>query len=1065
MTKHPIGTPKPSFGRQIMMLITFAIVSLAVVGSITAAYFISNRIANMVLDQGLQVTKSLAHQSILPLLSGMAETAEHDVKATLRFPNVQSIIIYDKSGKILVNTGYAEVHNIGTFPKNTEPFKPMLLRETEHAWEFMATVYDIDLEAEEGGSLDELYVRSPELLGYVVIQTDKSSMVKIQGELLLESLYVFLGLAVTLLAVSILVSQQMTNPLDNLAKLMKKAEDGEEGIRSEPHGPLEIYNMARAFNTMMDALEQRQAYAELQHQSLLKEIAERQLVEQNLRDSETNLVSIFNNVVDGIVILDDNGSIETANPSAERILQRPVELFGGKNFFELLENLNSSGEALDLDLHKLTRTTSGKEHVKIQNEGRTTYLDLKFSQMFVKGVNKFIVILIDVTISQRQQNRIEALLAQHETVVSNVPGFIVEINQEDGLVWWNKYTEKVTGFDSRMLKNIEFGKLVSPQHRQGVVESLDEIRRSGRGELHADILTESGSVPYQLNASVMKNRDSDDTSLLIVGLDDSQSILAQKALKEARDAALDSARIKSEFLANMSHEIRTPMNGMFGMLQLLSDCELNEEQRGYADIALRSAEQLLNIINDILDFSKIEAGKLELERVAFSPRTVVEDIVELFTPKCQYKDIQIFSKVDVDIPREIFGDPTKLNQIISNLVGNAVKFTDHGHVLVSCYLSDRDSAQPGRKLIIEVVDTGVGIESDAQDKIFDSFIQADGSSTRRYSGTGLGLAIVKQLVELMGGHIELKSVFGEGSRFIVTLPLDIASPEQYHVEIPATDDGTKKVLYFGASEVFASILKEYTRSEGYSVVQMGPLGSELDSFVTSTRGKSVQDCLIFIENRDLTPQLLDRLSAAYPPVYDLKLCVMVNKKGDVVYPLPSNIRLIEFVQPLKYKNVVDCLQANPVTQVDTAPAKTTTKTVSEEVQVVSEEPAAIDARILVVEDNDTNLRVISSMLNKLGYEPDHAKNGKEALKVMEDNRYNVVFMDCQMPVMDGYQATQAIRDMEKVGELDYQAKIIAMTGNAMEGDRERCIEAGMDDYMAKPVRFSLLKKTLEKWLA
>ncbi len=676
MSSAQVSTAKLSFGRQIILLITVTVISLAVIGSITAAYFINERISNIVLEQGRQITGTLAHQSILPLLSRMPDIAKEDVNATLQYPNVQAIVIYDQHGSLLVNTGYDEAHEVNSFPNNTAPFEVILLRETEDAWEFMATVYDIDVAREEPPSLDELFVRTPQLIGYVVIQVDKSELYKIQGELLLDNLYIFLGVGALMLAISILVSRQMTTPLNQLARLMGRAEKGEEGIRSVPEGPVETHSMARAFNTMMDALEQRQAYVEEQHQSLLREITERQVVEQSLRDSERNL-------------------------------------------------------------------------------------------------------------------------------------------------------------------------------------------------------------------------------------------------KEARDAALESAHIKSEFLANMSHEIRTPMNGMLGMMQLLSDSPLSSEQRGFVDTALRSTEQLLNIINDILDFSKIEAGKLQLARVEFSPRAVVSDVIKLFTPKCQQKNIGISLNIADEVPALIMGDPTKLNQIISNLVGNAVKFTDEGYINVSCRFR-------AGYLTLEVKDSGIGIEPDAHKTIFDSFIQADGSSTRRYSGTGLGLAIVRQLVELMAGNIELSSVPDEGSTFTITLPVEAIAPQQ-----ESSDNNT-----------------------------------QMEPFVTSEKNKSI---------------------------------VNTGQK----------------------------------------------------------------THILVVEDNKTNQRVITTMLGKLGYQPEVVDNGKEALSRLLESRYALIFMDCQMPVMDGYQTTRLIREMVAKGEIDYLIRIVAMTGNALEGERERCMEAGMDDYIAKPVRLSLLKKVLE----
>jgi len=1035
MTKWIPHKIRLNFHWQINALIAIGIISLAIFASLSAGWILNQQMTQLLKEQGKQITSNLAHQSILPLLSGVGGSATSDIESLLTFTYIQSATIYTESGKVLVTAGTKDPEPFQANDKRLElPFTPVLVKEEPSYWVFKASVYDMDVFDQSIDSIDSLLVQTPALIGYVSVTMDRSSLYAIQRSLIVDNLWISIGVALLLVAIGYVFVKKLIKPLYELARLMKRAEDGEDDIRADLEGSEEIHHMARAFNTMMTALEHRRIYAEQQHDSLLKEIHEREAVEVALRNSEKHFRTVFENVVDGILIANDNGVIESANPAAIRFMDRSRGQIVDKTLIELL--FPEGGQDAQAHYASAVSGESISIHVERLNK-ESLELSLKFSKMQVKGENKLIAILHDITESQHQKQRIEALLAQHEAIVSSIPGIIVELDHEGRFIWWNSRTEEVTGYKHEALKGKRLAQFIDEKVRGEVSRALKKAFSDGKVELHANLITTEGTTPYQFNGLLISatSKSTAPSTLLAVGMDDSESVRTQEALQQARDVALETARIKSEFLANMSHEIRTPMNGMMGMLQLIDDSGLSEEQQGYVDIALRSSEQLLNIINDILDFSKIEAGKMTIQALDYSPRALIEDAVELFAKKAHEKGIKIYSRLAPEVPPVIIGDAQRVTQVISNLIGNAIKFTEQGYVLIDVRVIEKIGVQP--MLDISVVDTGIGVDEDMQAKIFDSFAQIDGSSTRKYSGTGLGLAIVKQLVELMGGRVSLTSKLGEGSNFNFTLPLKDSG-----TEYAGPDLKQAAICYLGSDEIQYGIIHDYLGSAN-GRVKYATECQEDECDVFMVEQNAINDLVAIADRMDIETARVVLLTD-YQDYYDL-----------TNFPLSMTVRKLP--TPIKLSALLrEC------TVFDKHGSRIVEKT-KPKIEV-RQEPVLESGqkRILIVEDNDTNKQVIVSMLAKLGFQSDVAGNGKEALAMINKHDYKLVFMDCQMPVMDGYEATAKIREMDRKDKP--RINIIAMTGNAMEGDKEKCLAAGMDAYIAKPVRLSNLKEMLAYWL-
>ena len=520
-------------------------------------------------------------------------------------------------------------------------------------------------------------------------------------------------------------------------------------------------------------------------------------------------------------------------------------------------------------------------------------------------------------------------------------------------------------------------------------------------------------------------------------------------LLKAKEMAEEATRVKSEFLANMSHEIRTPMNGVLGMLDLLSETSMSQTQLDWVKTAHSSGQALLEIINDILDLTKLEADKLEVEHVDFNLVDLVEDVCILTSNRAFAKGLELNCLLPTSMPLIWRGDPMRIRQVLTNLISNAVKFTEQGEVSVSIIQSL--AANNVDQLRFEIHDTGIGISESTLSRLFEPFVQADSATSRCFGGSGLGLSISKKLVELMGGTIGASSITGKGSCFWFSLPLTKSESDDSNISLPFNDLSDKRILIVDDNATNRNILNTYLSSWGLVVSEADSGSAALMQLQTSTLQGIVYDLILL----DMQMPAMDGLTLAkcltqIPALTHLPIILLSSDNQIEPADYQGTGIIQRLFKPLRQMQLYDAifnalLGRKPSTVVNAEPETNL--------------PNYQNKKVLIVEDNKINQKVIVAKLRKYNIVPDVVENGLLALDKLKQCRYDLVFMDCHMPVMDGYTATRELRLLESHQNLSHQT-VIALTANALEGERDKCLAAGMDDYITKPIITSQLMTLL-----
>ena len=694
---------------------------------------------------------------------------------------------------------------------------------------------------------------------------------------------------------------------------------------------------------------------------------------------------------------------------------------------------------------------------RVSGIGITGRLDL------AKPVAKIAVRMIDSWIETlRQQDQLERSERKFRSIFDNSAQGIYQTTLDGRFITVNNALAEICGYSSPEVLMAEVTDLatqlyVDPADRQQL-KDRQLANGSVKGATTRFRRRDGQIIDVSVNSHIVHDPATGAPYLEGI-IEDITEIRKAQELKIAKEAAEAANRAKSEFLANMSHEIRTPMNGVIGMTSLLLDTQLTAEQREYAETVRASADCLLTIINDILDYSKIEAGKLNLEVIDFDLRVTLDEVNDLLALKAHEKGLEYLCEIDANVPSLVKGDPGRLRQILINLIGNALKFTGKGEVGIRVNLESEDNTHA--TLRFGVTDTGIGIPQDRMERLFRSFSQVDGSTTRKYGGTGLGLTISKKLSAMMGGRIGVVSAPEKGAEFWFTAEFEKQPAGQPSSVVIPEDIRGKRVLIVDDNATNRHILRDLLKKWQCRCDEVSGGEGALEALQAGVEGKDRYDiAVIDMQMPRMDGQMLGTRIKQMPSIRDTEMILMTSMgdRGDA--KRFTDIGFAAYLtKPVKPSQLYDCLTS-------VMGSRKRRATILPQ-PIVTRHTLAEDkkrrVRILLAEDNVINQKVAANILKKLGYITDIVTNGREAVAALEKTAYHIVLMDCQMPELDGYAATAEIRrPASKV--LDHRVPVIAMTAHAMKGDREKCIDAGMDDYLAKPVNPQALADMLKRYL-
>jgi PAS domain S-box-containing protein len=792
----------------------------------------------------------------------------------------------------------------------------------------------------------------------------------------------------------------------------------------------------------------------------IRDVTERGRIDAELRVALSLLSATLESTADGILVVTADGRIAGSNEKFAILWGIPAELIAshddGRVMAFVLDQLADPDSFVDKVRELYADPGAESLDVLDFRDGRTFERYSRPQRVGEEIVGR-VWSFRDVTSRRRAQEQAREALAQLEglgAIVESSADAIIGKTPEGIITSWNHGAERLYGYVAAEVIGRDVRILIPDRHRQAEEAVLAAIMDGGEAHsFETDRLRKDGSiVPVSLTVSPIRSEDGV-RGIATIGQDITARRADEAELLAAREAALESSRLKSEFLATMSHEIRTPMNGVIGLTALLLDTSLDETQRKYAEGVQTAAGSLLTVINDILDFSKLEAGKVDLDVTSFDPRLLVAEIATFLSEDAQGKGLEIIAYCWPDVPLRLAGDAGRIRQILLNLASNAVKFTASGEVAIRVNLLSEDAAGTA-VLRFEVRDTGIGIDAADHLRLFDSFSQADASTTRRYGGTGLGLAICRRLTEAMGGEIGLSSAPGEGSTFWFVIPLPVveALGELPKPLVSGLLSGLR-VLVVDDNATNRLVLESQLTAWGLRPEAVADARTALDRSRAAAAAEQPYDVAVL----DMCMPDMDGLELAYelsadPDLRGIRLMMLTSSQVAKSDLAAAGIRE-RLTKPVRGSELYDGLVRLMAGTSRAVLAPAAARPVRPEMPSLG--------RILVVEDNEVNQLVAMGMVAKLGYQADVVADGAEAVSATAAGSYAAVLMDCHMPVMDGFEATRAIRAR---GGHPVRLPIIAMTASAQDEDRDRCLAAGMDDYLSKPVDPAALADVLARWV-
>lgn len=768
-----------------------------------------------------------------------------------------------------------------------------------------------------------------------------------------------------------------------------------------------------------------------------------------------------------IILLDDTGNVVRWNDGAELIQGYKSEEIIGRHCtqFYAEEDVKAGKPEVELRLARIAGRFQD-EGWRVRKDKSRFWASFELTALRDKDgtLTGFGKVVRDITDRKNAEERLRKSEELFRLLVLGVKDYaIVMLNPDGQVASWNEGAERITGYRSEEILGSNYSLFYASEDVVAgkPAEELDIAGQEGRHEVEGWRVRKDQS---RFRAHVVLTALHDDQDKLVGFCNVTRDVTLQKqaedALTSAKEQAEQASRFKSEFLANMSHEIRTPMNGIIGITNILLRSPLAEQQHQNLTILRDVGVSLLSVINDILDFSKVEAGKLQLEAVEFEPASLVEGIGDFFAAQARAANVSLATYIAPEIPRALNGDAGRLRQILTNLTSNAIKFSPNGEVVlrstVEC--TNHDSIT----LRFAVIDNGVGITDDAMERIFSPFVQADGSTNRKYGGTGLGLSISKRLVELLGGEIGVTSRPGKGSTFWFTVPFDLKGVSiEEPIFKPQFDD--LRVLLVDDVSSSREIVATYFSEWGVRFVATPIIEEALSAVRAGYHGKEEYSLVLINLSSLVGAQMVNFASELVEATKGRKTDVVLayglgdSENGESLIDQHFNRRISK---PIKRSELLTYL--SNLSHRDDEALQQVTTAMSREKRRQPGELLDRLKKVLVVEDNQVNKRVILMELEELGLSAEAVGNGVEALKALSSNCYDIILMDCQMPEMDGFEATKMIRKQEQTqgGHIP----IIAMTAQALDGDREKCLLAGMDDYLAKPIDFNLLERSLQRWI-